>query len=96
MKKEYLTFVADIKDLVENQEVELTIKDLTSGRNKYENKIVKAILSSSPAQLPDGDVLWVRSWIGVLYPQSWAIKVVGEVGETLAGLPHGETLGAGK
>jgi len=96
MKKEYLTFVADIKDLAENQEVELTIKDLTTGRNKYENKIVKAILSSSPAQLPDGDVLWVRSWIGVLYPQSWAIKIVGEVGETLAGLPHGETLGAGK
>jgi len=96
MKKEYLTFVRDIKDLMENQEIELTIKDLTPGRHKYDNRIVRAILFSSPAQLPDGDVLWVRSWIGVLYPQPWAIKIIGEVGETLAGLPHGETLGAGK
>lgn len=96
MKKEYLTFVPDIKDLIENQEVKLTIKDLTPGRHRYDNKIVKAILSSDPGRLPDGEVLWVRSWIGVLYPQPWAIKIVGEVGETLAGLPHGETLGARK
>jgi len=95
VKREYLTFVPDIKDLIENKEVELTIKDLTPGPRKYDARIVKAILSSYPARLPDGDILWVRSWTGVLYPQPWVIKVMGEVGESMAGLPHSETLGAG-
>ncbi len=94
MKREYLTFVPDIKDLTENQELELTIKDLTPGPRKYDARIVRAILSSDPGRLPEGDVLWVRSWTGVPYPQPWAIKIVGEVGETMAGLPHGETLKA--
>ena len=71
-------------------------KELTPGPHKYEAHIVKAILSSSPAGLPDGDVLWVRSWTGVLYPQPWVIKITGEVGETMAGMPHGETLGTEK
>jgi len=96
MKKEYLTFIPDIKDLIENQEVKLTIKDLTPGPRKYDARIVKAILSSSPTRLPDGDVLWVRSWTGVLYPQPWAIKIIGGAGEIEVGLPHGETLRAGK
>jgi len=96
MKKEYLTFIPDIKDLIENQEIKLTIKDLTPGPRKYDARIVKAILSSDSGRLPDGDILWVRSWTGVLYPQPWAIKVLGELEETEAGLPHGETLRAGK
>lgn len=96
MKREYVSFIPDIKDLIENQEVTLTIKDLTPGPRKYDARIVKAILASSPTGLPDGDVLWVRSWTGVLYPQPWAIRIVEELEETEAGLPHGETLSAGK
>ena len=94
MKKEYLTFVPDIKDLVENREVTLTIKDLTPGRSKYDARIVKAVLSSTAGKLPEGDVLRVRSWTGVLYPQPWAIKIIKDLGETEAGLPHGETVKA--
>lgn len=96
MKKEYLTFIPDIKDLIENQEVKLTIKDLTPGRHKYGSRIVKAICLSDPGGLPEGDVLWVRSWTGVLYPQSWAIKIVEDLGETEPGIPHGETIGTEK
>lgn len=96
MKKEYLTFIPDIKDLIENQEVKLTIKDLTPGPRKYDARIVKAILSSDPGRLPDGDILWVRSWTGVLYPQPWAIKILENLEETEVGLPHGETLAARK
>ena len=91
---EYVTFTPDIKDLVENQETTLTIKDLTPGRRKYDTRIVKAILSSDPARLPEGDVLHVRSWTGVLYPQTWAIKITGDAGETEAGTPHSETIQA--
>jgi hypothetical protein len=93
MKKEYLTFVQRLDDLVERKEIELTIRDLTPGQRKYDAKVVKAVLSGSPEGLPDGDILWVRSWIGILYPDPWGIKILGEVGEYLSGKPHGETLG---
>ncbi|MFC2072637.1 phenylphosphate carboxylase subunit gamma [Chloroflexota bacterium] len=94
MKKEYATFTPDIKDLFENKEITLTIKDLTPGPRKYDARIVRAILSSDPGRLTEGDVLFVRSWTGVLYPQTWAIKIIEELDETEAGLPHGETIGA--
>jgi hypothetical protein len=93
MAKEYAVFVENIeKDLPEGREVVLTIKDLTAGPRKYENRVVKAIISSSPAKIPGSDVLRVRSWTGVLYPQPWAIKIVEEMGEVVPGIPHGETL----
>ncbi len=93
MAKEYLVFVEDIKkELVEGREIVLTIKDLTPGKRKYENRVVKAIVSSLPDKLSGSDVLRVRSWTGVLYPQTWAIKIIEEIGEVLPGVPHGETL----
>lgn len=92
MKKEYLTFVSNLGDLVENQEMELAVKDLTPGPRKYNTKIVRAIISSSRDLLPDGDNLFIRSWLGILYPQTWAIKILGEAGDFLSGQPHGETL----
>ena len=96
MKKEYLTFTPDIKNLKENQEVKLTVKDLTPGPRKYDARIVKAILSSDSKRLPEGDVLHVRSWTGMPYPQTWAIKILKELEETEAGTPHGETINAQK
>ena len=93
MVKEYEVFVRSIEEeLIEGQETGLTIKDLTRGPRKYENRVVKAIVSSSPGKLPGSDLLRVRSWTGRLYPEPWAIKIVEELGEVLAGVPHGETL----
>jgi hypothetical protein len=96
MKKEYLAFVPDINDLIEGQEIQITIRDLAPGRNKYNAKIVKAVVSHSPEKMPDADTLWVRSWIGVAYPDPWAIRITGEVGESVPGRPHGESLGEGE
>jgi hypothetical protein len=93
MKKEYLIFVQRLEDLMEQKEMELTIRDLTPGPRKYDAKIVKAVLSKSQEGLPDADILWVRSWIGNLYPDPWRIKILREIGEFLPGKPHGETLG---
>ena len=93
MAKEYEVFVEDIKrGLVESQPITLTIKDLTPGPRKYENRVVRALVSSSLGRLPEGDTLWVRSWTGVSYPKPWAIKIEEELGEVLPGIPHGETL----
>ena len=96
MKREYQTFTPNIGNLAENKEIKLTIKDLSPGIRKYGAKIVKAVLNSDPGKLPDGDILHIRSWIGALYPQTWAIKIIEELDETEAGIPHGETIGAKK
>ncbi|MEW6664547.1 MAG: phenylphosphate carboxylase subunit gamma [Thermodesulfobacteriota bacterium] len=92
-KKEYQVYVPSIQEgLPEGREIVLTVKDLTPGRRKYDNKVVKAIVSRSADSLPDSDVLRVRSWMGVLYPDPWAIRIIEEVGELIPGVPHGETL----
>lgn len=92
MGKEYETFVKSTDALPEGQEVQLTIRDLTPGPRKYECRVVKAIVYNSPEKLPGGDILRVRSWTGVLYPQPRVMKIVKEVGDIVPGIPHGESL----
>ena len=94
MKKEFVTFTRDLAGLEENEEVDIAIRDLTPEQHKYkyDAKLVKAIITSSPDKLPEGDTLWIRSWTGVLHPKPWAIKVLADMGETLPGRPHDETL----
>ena len=92
MKKEFMTFVKDLNELTEGKEIALAIRDLTPGPRKYDCKIVKAVVASSPEKLPEGDVLRIRSWTGVLHPKPWAIKILAELDETLPGRPHDETL----
>ena len=87
MKKEYVTWLEDPKELPEGTEVELTIRDLTPGPRKYDARNVKAIVSSSPEKLPEGDILWLRSAVGTLLPQPWAIKITGELPEHMPGTP---------
>ena len=88
MTKEYQSFVRNPENLPEGQEIELTIKALTPGRQKYDARIVKAIVSSSPDKLPGGDILWLRSLVGVLHPQPWAIKIMQELGEYMHSPPY--------
>jgi hypothetical protein len=77
--KEYLTFVNRPEDLPEGKEIELLIKDLTQGRQKYDARYVKAIVSRSP--LPGADTLQVRGLVGLPFPGTWSIKITGELGE---------------
>ena len=92
MKREFVTFVRDTSELVENKEITLAIRDLAPGPRKYDCRIVRAILDSSPDKLPDGDILRIRSWTGVLHPEPWAIEVITELDETMPGRPHDETM----
>ena len=85
-KQEYLTFIGKLESLIQGQEIELLIKDLSPTRQKYDARYVKAIVSSDPEKLPDGDVLWIRGWVGVPYPNPWAIKILREVGEFPSGM----------
>jgi hypothetical protein len=88
MKKEYVAWVSDPSSLPPGEEVQLTIRDLTPGKRKYEARNVKAIVSSSPEELPDGDILWLRSAIGVMLPHPRGIKITQDLGECLPGTPY--------
>jgi len=94
MEKEWVIFVPSPEDLVEGKETLVTIRDLSPGKKKYNARVVKAILSRNLENLPGADTLWVRSWIGTLYPRPWAIRIIEEAGDYIPGSPHGETLGS--
>jgi len=63
------------------KEMDITVRDLTPGNEKYCSKYVKAIISKDPAALPEGDELFVRYQRGALFPEPFRIKIVKELGE---------------
>ena len=81
MKREYDIFVDSLDELAQGDEIAITIRDLTPGRCKYDSRYVKAMVSSSPEQLPGADTLWIRFQRGQKHPQPWAIKIIEELGE---------------
>lgn len=85
-KKEYLAFIERLDNLAQGEEIELLIKDLSPTRQKYDARYVRAIVSRDPEGLPDGDLLWIRGWVGVLYPNPWRIKILRDVGEFPSGV----------
>ncbi len=87
---EYECFVRRLKELQEDRQVVLTLRDLSPGRRKYQARIVRAVLSRSPDALSGWDKLWVRSAVGVKDPQPWRIKIVEELGDSLPGKPYGD------
>lgn len=71
----YEIFVRKLDELEEGKELQKEIRDAKT----YERKTVKALLSSSPEKLPDGEPLWVRGMLGQLLDQKpWRIKIVSE------------------
>lgn len=83
MAKEYLTFVERLENLPVGKETELFIKDLTPGRQKYDARFVRAIVSDTPS--PGGDTLQIRGLVGLLYPGVRGIKITKEIGELPSG-----------
>ena len=75
MAKEYDTFVQALEDLKDGKEMELTIRDLET----YEQRKVKAVVSSSKEKLPDADILRIRYSRGVPVNETWAIKIIEEL-----------------
>ena len=86
MKSEYVTYVRKKADLKEGAQM-IFIKDLAPGRRKYDTKLVRAEVREDPAQLPDGDILWVRSETGYLHPEPWSITVSEVLPPHLPGQP---------
>ena len=92
MSKEYSTFVSNPELLPEGKEIKLAIKDLTPGPRKYDCRIFKAIVSSSPDGIEGGDVLWLNSLVGVRFPEPWSINIVEELGDSIPRSPYQGTV----
>ena len=71
MAKEYDTFVDDISTLKEGEEIIIAVRET----DIYKTRVVKAIVSSSKEQLPDGEIMWTRYNRGYLRPEPWFIKI---------------------
>ena len=72
MTKEYDTFIENISNLKEGEEIELTIRDLSN----LKAIDVKGIVSRSHVKLKGGSPLWIRDLMGRLNPEPWAIKIL--------------------
>ena len=78
MRKEYDTFVLkELSDVLEDEETELTLRDLSPGIYKYKQIFVRAVVSKDPNKYPD--ILWVRLGKGQLLPDPWSVKIIERV-----------------
>ena len=87
---EYESHVKHFKDLEENKQIVLTIRDLSPGKHKYNARVARVRISRSPEALAKWDTLWVRSVVGVKDPQPWGMKIVEELGITVPGKPYSD------
>jgi len=76
----YETFILqDPSELTEGKEHVIQIRNAET----YEQKVVKAIVSSSPEKLPGADSLRVRWQRGQPMPNLWAIKIIEDLGSVM-------------
>jgi hypothetical protein len=87
-RKIWETFVRRASDLKEGMETPFVLRDLTPGRKKYEVRHVVAIVSQKKEDLPQMDILYVRTVVGVLLPEPRGIKILSELPIELPGQPY--------
>ncbi|OGQ79246.1 MAG: hypothetical protein A3F90_02475 [Deltaproteobacteria bacterium RIFCSPLOWO2_12_FULL_60_19] len=79
------TFVRRPTDLAEGAETPLVLRDLNPGRRKYGMRHVVAIVSQKKEDLPQMDILRVRTVVGILLPEPRGIKILHELPIELPG-----------
>ncbi len=78
IREGYEIFVRNLEEIQQNKEFETEIRDTGT----CETKVVKAVVSSSADDLPDGSALWVRGLVGHLLDESpWRIRITGVLEE---------------
>jgi hypothetical protein len=82
------TFVRRPTDLKEGVETPLVLRNLNAGRQKYGMRHVVAIVSQKKEELPEMDVLRVRTVVGVLLPEPRGIRILRELPVELPGQPY--------
>ncbi|MCK0510004.1 phenylphosphate carboxylase subunit gamma [Aromatoleum buckelii] len=82
MANKWEVFVMDLGELAEGKQLELTVRTLNDGLQKYTYQRAKVEVSSKLDQFPDS--LQVRLGRGQLSPQRYSIRVI----ETVNRLPE--------
>lgn len=90
MGNEYQTFLSNPQNILEGQEIEIVIKDLTPGPRKYDSSRVKAIVYKSICKEQGRDLLWVRSEVGLLDPHPWEIKITERLPNLIDNPPYSD------
>lgn len=88
MGKQYEAFFAEPGSVPQGKPIRFFVRDLTPGPRKYDGRFVKAIVSSSPEELPGDDTLRLRSFGGRLYARVLFIQIIEELGECVPGIPY--------
>lgn len=79
-RKEFDTFLLqDPATFIEDQEVELIVRDLKpeDRRTKYRSFFARARVSKSSSTYPD--LLWIRLGRGQLLEAPWSVEILAEV-----------------
>ena len=87
---EYQAHVRHMKDVQEGKKLVITIRDLSPGKHKYTGRVARVQVSRTPEALANWDKLWVHSVVGLKDPQPWGMKIVEELGITVAGKPYSD------
>lgn len=86
MTNEYEAFVRDVERTLSGRPVVLTLRDITPGKKKYRAVHVLAVVSN-PAKAGE-PVLWLRSVVGVKYPQPYSVRILEQLTEAFPAEPY--------
>jgi hypothetical protein len=82
------TFVRRPGDLKPGVESPMVLRDLSPGRKKYQMRHVIAVITLRTPEMAGMDQLRVRTVVGVLLPETYAIKIIRDLPIELPGEPY--------
>jgi len=86
--KRWETFVRSREQLQEGVPIPLILVDLTPGPRKYALRHAVVVLDRRPEASAGGDVLWVRTPVGVRLSAPYAMRIVRELPSELPGVGY--------
>ncbi len=87
-KQIWETFVRRPGDLKEGVETPMVLRDLRPGRKKYQMRHVVAVVRRQTSETVGLDELRVRTVVGVLLPEIYAIKIIRDLPMEIPGMPY--------
>ncbi len=87
-KQIWETFVRRPGDLKESVETPMVLRDLNPGRKKYQMRHVVATVNRQSPETSGVDELRVRTVVGVLLPEIYAIKIIRDLPMEIPGIPY--------
>src|SRR5438105_2049879 len=87
-KRNWETFVRSRDQLKEGVPIPLMLVDLTPGPRKYGLRHAVVQIDRRADAFPDGDVLWVRTPVGIKLSAPYSMRIVRELPSELPGVGY--------